>query len=525
MTDNGSTGDAPALLLLDGSSLTCLRLASHVRPPAAKIGLVDCAWARIERSAAAFDNCVREGRSCYGINTGLGDLIDFRIEADAQDDFQRRLVLSHAVGVKQPLPLEASRALVVLRLNCFAKGASGIRPATVQTIVDLYNAGAVPEIYESGSLGASGDLAPLSQFAAFLLGEGWGYLGSERVRASELYARLGRSPVPLSRKEGLSLINGTSAMVAIGALAATRLATALETFVIGMALLLDAFQLPSDFASEEALKLKPHKGAQWVSTVLSLLLGKRRLPDRNNSTSLQLPYSSRCAPFILGPFVDSLQAAVRTLEIEANSANDNPLFLAENESIYHGGHFHGHPVAVILDQLRVAAVHLSGLVDRQLEFVLDRRRGVCPRPFLAIDPSLGHCGLEGAQYLVTSLHVENKMLANPFSPLTLPTNAGNQDYVSLGMQSALACRAMADNMGHILAVYFITASQCFSLESRSASSRSLEAVLDLINEHLELPYHDSHQFGDLVRCFEERSLLEDVIRRVRQEIPSLPELI
>ncbi len=478
------------LFRIDGTSLTLESVNDHLRNRNAGVALTSEAWNRVKASSRCVDRIATRRERCYGVNTGFGDLSDYRISGKRLKQLQRNLVLSHAVGVKMALPVETSRLLFMLRLNCLARGVSGIRPRLLETLLALYNQQAYPEVYRAGSLGASGDLGPLSHLAAFVIGEGWGYLRGERLPARQIYRRLGLRVPVLSRKEGLSLINGTSAMLAIGVQAWTQMRENFAVSLGAIALALDCFRMPTEFLAASAFALKAHPGSIAIAAELAGLLRPRSGRTSVLRGQMQPVYSLRCAPFILGPLSESLDTCRRTLETEANSANDNPLCLPETESIYHGGHFHGAPVSVALDQLRVAAVHLTGVLDRQLEYFVDQRRGGRAAPFFSRSPRQGYCGFEGAQYLVTSLHAEAKMLANPFSPHTMPTNGGNQDYVSLGMQSALATLEMAENQRLVLSTYLLCIAQGYVLFKRRPQTDRLARLLAIVSEDVRLPYCD-----------------------------------
>jgi len=512
------------ILLLDGDSLSLGKMLEHLSQPDSAIELADEAWGRIEESWAHFCAAHAASDRVYGLNTGFGDLVEYEIPEEEIDAMQKRLVLSHAVGVGAALPELFSRTTLLLRLNCLAKGASGIRAETVRYLLNLYNHSAYPEIYSLGSLGASGDLAPLSHLAAFAMGEGWGFLRGKRRRADAIRQKLGMAPIRLLRKEGLSLINGTSAMVAVGLHGLSLLADCLKAFLAASAMLTDALGMRCDFLSKEAYALKPHPGARWV---VDYLVALRAPLGRNREEApwpFQISYSFRCLPFVLGTMVESLQMAVRTLEIEANSANDNPLFLRDTETTFHGGHFHGHPVSVVLDQTRVAAVHLSALADRQLEFAFDRKRHKVLRAFMSAAPEKGYCGLEGAQYLATSLVAENRMLAAPFSPQSIPTNAGNQDYVSMGLQSALATTEMGHKTLYVLGVYLLAVGQAYALRDSVRPSGVFADVLDLLHGS-DLPYRDDKVLAQVIEQLAARQTIQQIVALIESSAEGLPCLL
>ena len=478
--------------ILDGTSLTVEDAVRCGCDPYSRITLSDRARQRVIVGAKFFDSLVRTGGDCYGITTGFGDLVAFSPPPDERQAAQHRLIASHAVGVRNSVPIHIARTMFVLRINCLASGATGIRPETLDRIVAIFNAGLTPELPATGSLGASGDLAPLAALAEFVTGHGWGFRGSVRGRTSELLAEVLLAPCNLERKEGLSLINGTSAMVGIAMHAVEEIELALDAFLLGFASLVQLSNTPTGFLGASALALKPHPGALLIGRSLLDLLGVAASSAVDSTSADQTPYSLRCAPFILGPLIDILPHFRDTLTTEANSANDNPLFIEDTATLYHGGHFHGGPIAVSCDQVRIAATHLSGIIDRQLDYFFDRKRGPSLPPFFSYDAARGYCGLAGAQYLVTSLHTENLSLAQPRSVLAIPTNAGNQDYVSLGMHSALATGALSCNLRYVAAVYLLAASQLSALVRNQPSHGATRSILQAIMSDCALPYKDQH---------------------------------
>ncbi len=509
-------------LVLDGKSLTFESIITHVRDPDSKVELSPASWRGVSNASLACDDIVKSNRPCYGVNLGFGEMVDIEIGQDHLEELQKSLIYTHAVGVNGTLSMEISRTIFLLRLNVLARGASGIRPNTMRSLVDLYNSGAYPEFHRSGSLGASGDLGPLAHLAAFAIGQGYGFYNGKRLRASRIFERLNLAPIRLARKEGLALINGTSAMLAIGIHAIDRIRRNLELMLLGMAFFLDGFRIPTGFLRLEAFDLKPHAGVRTIAEFLGSLGARSRSSDEEPIQPLQQVYSIRCVPMILGPLVETLRSVSTTLTTEANSVSDNPIFVGNDEYPYHGGHFHGAPVAVVLDQLRIAAVHLSGVIDRQLEFFLDRKRNPNVNPFLAVSPEQGDCGFEGAQYLVTSLHIENKMLSNPYSALVLPANAGNQDYVSMGMQSALNTQQLAENLKYIVGVYLLAGMQVYKLNDVTPSRKVLESAVNVLSRGVTIPYRHDVLFSELIRAFADDKRYDECIISLRRKFKDFP---
>ncbi|MCK5355228.1 MAG: aromatic amino acid lyase [Methyloprofundus sp.] len=508
-------------LILNGRDLTIKQIVAHVSDNKATIELSEHSWEAIACSSKACDAIVDNKIPCYGINLGFGEMVDIEISPEHIENLQKSLILSHAVGVKDALPESIARTIFLLRLNSLSRGASGIRPRTMQDLIYLYNNRAYPEIYRAGSLGASGDLGPLSHLAAFAIGEGWGYLNGQRIRVSEIFTRLKLKPLVLARKEGLAMINGTSAMSAIAIHAVHQLQLYLDMMLLGMAMFADSQHVPTDFLNTAAMKLKPHPGSDYIVEHLNCLLKDVKQNDQTKNHLFQQVYSIRCTPFILAPLVDSLKSTLNTLTIEANSVSDNPIFINGEDYPYHGGHFHGMPVSVSLDQLRIAVVHLSGVMDRQLEFFIDRKRNLGVNPFFALKPDEGHCGLEGAQYLVTSLHIENKALSNSFSTMVLPANAGNQDYVSMGMQSALSTLQMAENLKFITGVYLFAALQAYSLKEAPPSGAALTQACSNLSKDFSFPYVDNLLLSEQIKSFASNKRFTQCQSELYKALPEL----
>ncbi|MFW9969646.1 MAG: aromatic amino acid lyase [Candidatus Odinarchaeota archaeon] len=481
-------------LVLDGSSLDITTIVNTSFSPT-KISISDESWKKINKSYDFFNKIFISNTACYGVNTNLGALIDFNISNNFESDFQNQIINTHAVGWGSKFGIHISKAILLLRLNCFAKGASGISPNLVKLMITLYNNDAIPEIYTTGSLGASGDLAPLSHLAAFINGQGNGYLKGELISAKEIFKKLKIKPIILKRKEGLSLINGTSAMTAVGAFALYSLKKYFKLMLIGMSMLMESNEISNSFIYNKAFKLKSYEGSNRIVDYLNEII--QLSSEHYTNQNLQPVYSFRCVPFILSELYENIIRTENKLVIESNSVNDNPIYIEEYEKPYHGGHFHGHVISVSMDSLRIATAHLTGVIDRQLEYIMNGSNNNIS-PFLSLDPSKGFCGLEGLQYLATSLHIENVHLSNSYSINTLPTNSGNQDYVSLGLQSSLATLKMVENIKGVLAIYFTTSVQAYALRKIQPKNIVHKYIYDSINSIYKFPYSDNRILSEII---------------------------
>lgn len=454
------------MILLDGSSLSLsgLMAIAHDR---ARVGLTADARARVRAARALVDAKATADEPAYGINTGFGSLSDVRIPRDQLSALQLNLIRSHAAGVGEPLSVAAVRATMALRANVLAKGFSGAREATVDALVDALNAGVHPRIPSRGSVGASGDLAPLAHLALVLVGEG------------EVLDRTlndaGLQPLQLDAKEGLALINGTQPSTAVLALAwheAMRLADAAD---VAAAMSLDALRGSAKPFDPRIHEARPYDGQRTSARRIAALL-KDSAINASHATCgrVQDAYCLRCAAQVHGAARDALAFVERTLTIEANSGTDNPMVFAEQSEIVSGGNFHGAPVAIAADLLAIAVTHLATISERRADRLLDSKVSGLP-PFLTEHSGL-HSGLMMAQVTAAALASELKSLAHPASVDTIPTSAGKEDHVSMSMGAALKAARAAEMAQQVVAIELLCASQGIDLLRPLTSSPVLEQV-------------------------------------------------
>lgn len=474
MSPSGSTAGrkrrpAGAPVSVDGASLT-IRDVWRVAVQGAPARLAPAARDRMAASRATVERALTEGRPIYGVNTGFGRLADRRIPAGELADLQRNLLRSHACGVGEPFPEEAVRAMLLLRANALAKGFSGIRPDIVDLLLSMLERGVHPRVPSQGSLGASGDLAPLAHLALVLIGEGEADYGGRLLPGGEALRAAGLAPVALGPKEGLALINGTQAMTAVGCLALARARALAERADEACALSLQALAgLPDPFLPE-VQEVRPHAGQRRAAERLgTLLAGSGLLNDSaagDGGRRVQDAYSLRCAAVVHGASRDAIEYAAGVLEIEINSATDNPLILGDR--VVSAGNFHGQPVALALDFLGLAVAELGDISERRTFRLVDPALSGLP-PFLT-ERSGVESGLMIPQYVAAALVSENKLLASPASADSIPSSANQEDHVSMGTISARKAAAIVANTARILAVELITASQ--ALEFRDPSRLS-----------------------------------------------------
>ncbi len=423
---------------------------------------------RMKASRAVVDRLVAANETAYGINTGFGKLASVRISAEQVRQLQVNLVRSHACGVGAPLSVPETRAMMLLRANALAKGFSGVRPVVVETLCAMLNAGVHPVIPSQGSVGASGDLAPLAHLAQVVIGEGEAYLKHEKLPGGEALKRSSITPVALEAKEGLSLLNGTQAMLALLSLALLEADTLADTADVAASLSLDALRGSPGAFDARIMHARAYPGAGTTARNLahlnegSQIRESHRAPEKD--ARVQDAYSLRCTPQVHGAVRDSLLQAREMALVELNSATDNPLvFVKENGGgeIVSGGNFHGQPLAMAADQVAIALATLSGIAERRVEEMTNPLTSMLPA-FLTPDPGL-NSGFMIAQVTAAALTSENRALATPHSVDSISTSGNQEDYVSMGMSGARRLERMLYNLRHILAIELLCACQGIDL--------------------------------------------------------------
>jgi len=437
---------------------------------------------RIDDAAKLVQRLAEAGEPVYGVNTGYGDLATVRVPTDQLRALQRNLVRSHAVGVGDPLPIDVVRAILLLRANTLAAGRSGVRRRTIEAVLDLLDRGVHPVIPRHGSVGASGDLAPLAHAALVLIGEGEAFHEGTRLPGAEALRRAKLEPIELAPKEGLSLINGTQVMSAIGCLAlhdAEVLATSAD--VIG-ALAAEALRATDRAWDEDLHAARPHPGQVAVAANLRTLTAGSPLVEshRVGDPRVQDPYSVRCMPAVHGASRDALAYLRRVLEIEINSVTDNPLVFVEGERVVSGGNFHGQPVAIALDLATIAVAELADISEARVERLVNGHTSGLPA-FLVAEPGM-NSGFMVAQYTAAALVTENRLRSSPASVHSAQTSAGMEDHVSMGVHAAHQLGDVVRNTRDVLAIEGLCAAQGLDLLG-ATSAGPLEAARSVIREH------------------------------------------
>jgi histidine ammonia-lyase len=444
----------------------------------ASVELAPEAADRMQASREVVERKVAAGETVYGVTTGIGSLANVRISPEQAAQLQLDIVRSHATAVGSPLSHQEARALLLLRAHVLAMGYSGVRPEIVVRMVDMLNRDVIPVVPERGSLGASGDLAPLAHLALPLVGLGEVTIDGERVRGTELHARTGLAPIILEAKEGLALVNGTQGMLAVGILAAHRAAGLAAAADIAAAMSIEAL-LGTDRPFDERLQqLRPHPGqAASAANLRRLLAGSPILASHRASPHLvQDAYSLRCAPQVHGAFRDTLGHARGVLEVELGAVSDNPVVIAEDDEVLSGGNFHGQPVAVALDALATAVVGLASISERRLFRLTDPALSNGLPAFLVAESGL-NSGFMLIQYTAASLVSESKNMAHPASVDSIPSSAGQEDHVSMGMTSARHARACVDGAEMVVALEVLAAAQGVDLRSPMEPGPAVRAAV------------------------------------------------
>lgn len=465
-------------MLLDGHSLTIANVCSVARASASDVGLAASAVEAMQSSRALIDRLAAGDAPIYAVNTGVGLLANVRIPRGDLDQLQRNVIRSHCTGVGEPLTREAVRAMMLIRANVLAIGYSGIRPVVAERLCDLLNRGVTPVVPSQGSVGASGDLAPLAHMALVLMGEGEAEFGGAVLDGGDALRRAGIEPIELHPKEGISLINGTQAMLAIGCLQLAACDALIESAEVISAMTLDAQRGTPRAFDERIHAARPHPGQLASAARLRTLMeGSEIRQSHIGCGRVQDAYSLRCIPQVHGSVRDALTEARRVFAIELNSATDNPLVFGEE--ILSGGNFHGEPLALQLDFLAVALSALAGISERRIDRLVNPALNEDLPPFLAIHPGL-ESGLMMAQVTAASLVAENRVLAHPASTGSITTSGNKEDFVSMGMTSAIKFERIVRNTRAVLAIEALTACRALDLLAPLKSSPALEQVRERI---------------------------------------------
>ncbi|MEK7790268.1 MAG: histidine ammonia-lyase [Deltaproteobacteria bacterium] len=496
---------------IDGTNLTLKKFENIVRDDLS-VSLSPVSQSKMNDSLRFLEEKLKKNEIIYGVNTGFGALCDVRILPAEMKSLQLNLIRSHSAGVGEFLEPREVRAILLLRAHALSRGYSAVRPLVVKKLIELLNKNVLPLIPSKGSVGASGDLAPLAHLALVLVGEGEALYQGARMSGKRALALSKTTPIELTGREGLAAINGTQMMEAISAINVLKAETLFRLFDIASALSLESIQgsrLPFD---RDLHNLRPHRGQKTVAEKLWKLTANSDIQKHHkNCDRVQDPYSFRCIPQVHGSSRDALAFVRQIIETELSSVTDNPLFFARKKKWVHGGNFHGQYLSQAMDFLSIAATTIVNISERRIEKLLDPKFSG-HTAFLAPREGI-NSGLMGPHYTAAALASENKVLAHPSSVDTIPTCCHKEDHVSMGPHAALKAKEILKNAESVLAIEFLAASQGIEYQRPLKTSPLLEKVMATIRKHVEPIHKDrvfSHDIEKLKTIF---PLIDEVTKR------------
>ncbi len=501
---------------LDGNSLSIEQIHSVARR-GAKVLVSPEARANVQRSRDVVERCVAAGTAVYGVTTGIGEFARIRISLEQCAELQRRIVYSHSAGTGDPQPKDVVRAAMLCRANTLAKGYSGVRLCLLDTVIDMINKGVVPYINEKGSLGTSGDLSPLSQFAEVAIGEGRAYYRGELMPGGEAMKRAGIKPTDLTYKEGLGLINGSQMMTGGAALLIYDAERILKNAMIASAMTLDALRAVARAFDPLVHRVRPFPGQNAVAgNLLRLIANSEVMAHRTGR--VQDGYSIRCTPQIMGASLDTLEHVRRIINIEVNAAADNPLFFGEEDEYFAAGNFHGQGIGMVVDFLCIAMSEVANLSERHTNRLLNPVLSGLP-DFLVEGKGL-NSGLMVSQYTAAALVSENKVLSHPASVDSISVSADQEDHVSMGPIAVRKCTEILKNVRTVLAIEMMSAAQAFEFHEGRRPGKGTATAYDLIRSKVPKLVDDRVLYPDIEDI---RQMVEDcsILDAVEKEIGPL----
>lgn len=473
------------IFTLDGKNLTIESIfeISHSVPGEIKLEIAESSLKKMKESRKYILETIKENRPVYGINTGFGILASKHIATADLEKLQVNLIRSHSCGVGKAFSVPLTRAMMLLRTNCLISGHSGINPDIVFLLLDLMNYGVTPIVPEKGSVGASGDLAPLSHIALTLIGEGHVSYQNKVLPSHFALNEIGKKPVVLGPKDGLALINGTAVMAGLGAMALYEAKQLMKIADISGALSLEASRGTKAAFDMKIARLKPHPGQLACTKNVNILLEQSEIINSHaNCEKVQDPYSLRCIPQVHGACRQTVAHAESVINIELESVTDNPLIFWEENEVLSGGNFHGEAIALCMDYLAMGLAELANICERRIEKMINPHFSDLPI-FLSPNPGL-NSGLMMAHVTAAALVSENKILCHPASVDSIPTNNDKEDHVSMGVTSGRKLHDVLHNLKHCLAIELLCNTQAFEFLRPLKSSPALESVYKLIRQHV-----------------------------------------
>ena len=485
-----------------------------------KVELAGEARERINASRAYVDSIVEKENAVYGINTGFGALSNKFIQKSELSELQYNLIRSHCTGVGNPFSKLVTRAIMILRANCLALGHSGVSPECIDLLIDFLNNDITPVVPEKGSVGASGDLAPLSHIALCLIGEGDVIYDGKKVKADFAINEIGRKPVQLKAKDGLALINGTAVMAALGSLAIYEAKRVAKIADVASSMTLEAVRGTKVAYDLDISQLKPHPGQLDSCHNLNLLLsGDSEIANSHiDCGKVQDPYSLRCVPQVHGAIRQTIRHAEEVMNYELNSVTDNPLIFIEKDKVISGGNFHGEALALSMDYLAMGMSEIANISERRVEKMMNPTFSDLPA-FLVKESGL-NSGLMIAHVTMAALASENKYLCHPASIDSIPTSTDKEDHVSMGVTSGRKLHEVIQNVKTCLAIEFLCNTQGLHLLRPLKSNKTIEAVHNLIRKHVQPIDKDRVFSGDIEKIKELISNFE-ILHVVENEVGEL----
>ncbi|MBU5426396.1 histidine ammonia-lyase [Tissierella pigra] len=505
-------------IFIDGNSLTLEEFVEVARM-GKEVELSKEAILKVEKARALVDKFVDENKVVYGITTGFGKFSDVVITGEETKTLQRNLIISHACGVGNPLEEEVVRGIMLLRANALSKGFSGIRLSTLNTLVEMLNKKVHPIIPEKGSLGASGDLAPLSHMVLVMIGEGEAIYEGKRMSGKEAMAKANIQTVELTSKEGLALINGTQVMTSIGALTIHDSIVLSKTADIAASLTMEALNGITDAFDPRVHSVRAHEGQINTAKNILSILENSSMTTRQGEVRVQDAYSLRCLPQIHGGSKDCFKYVKEKIEIEMNSATDNPLIFVDEEEVISGGNFHGQPMALSFDFLGIGLSELANISERRLERLVNPSLSNGLPAFLVKKGGL-NSGFMIVQYSAASLVSENKVLAHPASVDSIPSSANQEDHVSMGTIAARKAREILGNARKVLAMEILAACQAIDLRDNKGLGKGSNIVYNIIREDIPFMEDDRVMYSDINKS-EDILKTGKIVNEVEKEIGRL----
>lgn len=504
-------------VIIDGNSLTLIDIINVARSNYT-VELSQEAREKVIKSRNLVDRFVDEERVVYGITTGFGKFSDVVITKEESKLLQRNLIISHACGVGENLDEEIVRAIMLLRANALAKGFSGIRLSTLEKLIQVLNSGVHPVIPEKGSLGASGDLAPLSHMVLVLLGEGEAIYKGQRLSGEEAMKMAGIDTIELTSKEGLALINGTQVMTAIGAITIYDAINLSKMADIAAALTMEALNGIVTAFDEKVHMVRPHKGQINTAKNMLRLLEGSEMTTIQGEIRVQDAYTLRCIPQIHGASKDAIEYVIEKINIEINAATDNPLIFEEVEEVISGGNFHGQPMALSFDFLGIALAELANVSERRIERLVNPALSELPA-FLVEKGGL-NSGFMIVQYSAASLVSENKILAHPSSVDSIPSSANQEDHVSMGTIGARKAREILENARKVLAMELLSACQAIDLRGKKGLGGGSKIAYEIVRNVTDKIINDVIMYKEINKC-EDLIKTNEIVDRVQKSIGEL----